>query len=57
MRDPEGFLAGLPETERKALHSNRLGRMPELRIPHGTLDAPLDEVLTAIMAHLDAPQD
>jgi len=57
LRDPEGFLAGLPEAERKALHSNRLGRMPELRIPHGALDAPLAEVLTAIMAHLDTPVD
>lgn len=57
LRDPEGFLSGLPETERKALHSNRLGRMPELRIPHAALDAPLAEVLSAIMAHLDGPQD
>jgi hypothetical protein len=52
LRDPEGFLAGLPEAERKALGANRLARMPELRIPHGALDAPLDEVLTAIEAHL-----
>jgi hypothetical protein len=52
LRDPEGFLAGLPEAERKALGANRLARMPELRIAHGALDAPLDEVLTAIEAHL-----
>ena len=56
LRDPDDFLAGLPEAERKALRSNRLARMPELRIPHGTLDAPLNEVLTAIEAHLGAPK-
>lgn len=52
LHDPDGFLAGLPEAERKSLRTNRLARMPELRIPHGTLDAPLDEVLTAIQAHI-----
>ena len=56
LRDPEGMLAGLPEAERKALRGNRLYRSPELRIPHGALDAPLDEVLAAIKAHLGAPQ-
>ncbi len=55
LRDPEGFLAGLPEAERKALRGNRVVKLPELRIPHGALDAPLDELLTAIKAHLDAP--
>ena len=53
LRDPDGFLAGLPEAERKALRGNRLARPPELRIPHGTLDAPLDEVLAAIKSHLN----
>ncbi len=57
LRDPDGFLAALPTAERKALRANRLYRAPELRIPHGALDAPLAEVLTAIMAHLDTPQD
>lgn len=56
LRDPEGFMAGLPEAERKALRRNRLAKMPELRIPHGTLDAPLDEILTAIRAYLGTPQ-
>ena len=56
LHDPDGFLAGLPEAERKSLGANRLARMPELRIPHGALDAPLDVVLAAIKAHLDAPQ-
>ena len=55
LRDPDGFLAGLPEAERKALRANRLYRSPELRIPHGALDAPLDEVLAAIKTHLGAP--
>ena len=52
LRDPDGFLANLPETERKALRANRLARLPELRIPHGALDAPLDEILAAIKTHL-----
>ncbi len=56
LHDPDGFLAALPEAERKALRGNRLYRSPELRIPHGTLDAPLAEVLAAIQAHLGAPQ-
>jgi hypothetical protein len=52
LRDPDGFLASLPEAERKALRGNRLARLPELRIPHGTLDAPLDQILAAIKSHL-----
>lgn len=52
LHDSDGFLAGLPEAERKSLSANRLARMPELRIPHGTLDASLDEVLTAIQARI-----
>ncbi len=56
LRDPDGFLAGLPEAERKALRRNRLYRPPELRIPHGALDAPLAEILAAIQAQLGAPQ-
>ncbi len=56
LRDPEGFLAGLPEAERRALRGNRLYRSPELRIPHGALDAPLDQVLAAIKTHLGTPQ-
>ncbi len=56
LRDPEGFLAGLPEAECKALRGNRLAKMPELRIPHGALDAPFDEILAAIKAHLGTSQ-
>ncbi len=56
LREPEGFLAGLPEAERKALRANRLYRSPELRIPHGALDDPLDQVLAAIETHLGTPQ-
>ncbi len=52
LRDPDSFLASLPEAERKALRGNRLARLPELRIPHGALDAPLDEILAAIKSHL-----
>ncbi len=56
LRDSDGFLASLPEAERKVLRSNRLARLPELRIPHGALDAPLDEVLAAIKTHLGVQQ-
>jgi hypothetical protein len=56
LRDPDGFLAALPEAERKALRGNRLAKMPELRIPHDALDAPFDDILAAIKAHLGAPQ-
>jgi hypothetical protein len=55
LRDPDGFLAGLPEAERKALRGNRLMKVPELRIPHGALDATLDEIVTAVKAHLGTP--
>ncbi len=54
--EPESFLAGLPEAERKALRANRLYRSPALRLPHGALDAPLDQVLAAIKTHLGTPQ-
>ncbi|MFQ5775700.1 MAG: hypothetical protein ACE5GS_14355 [Kiloniellaceae bacterium] len=50
--DPDGFLARLPEDERAKLRSGRLHRAPELRIPNGALDAPLDEILKAIRQHL-----
>ena len=53
LRDPDGFLASLPDTERVKLKGNRLYRSPDLRIPHGALDAPLDEVLAAIKTHLN----
>ncbi len=53
LRDPDGFLAALPEAESKALRANRLARLPELRIPHGALDVPLDQVLAAIKTHLN----
>ncbi len=56
LRDPEGFLAGLAEAERKALRGNRLYRSPDLRIPHGALDAPLDQILAAIKTYLGTPQ-
>ena len=55
LRDPDGFLAALPEAESKALRANRLARLPELRIPHGALDVPLDQVLAAIKTHFGPP--
>ncbi len=56
LRDADAFLAALPPAERKALRANRLYRAPELRIPHGALDASFDEILAAIKAHLGAAQ-
>ncbi len=53
LRDPKGFLNALPAAERARLTSNRLFRRPELRIPHDALDAPLDEILTALRSGLD----
>jgi hypothetical protein len=52
LADAARFQAGLSDAARKKLGSNSLVRLPELRIPHGALDAPLDELLTAIEAHL-----
>jgi len=40
----------LPEDSRRKLKSNRLVRLPELRIPHGAVEATLDEILAAIEA-------
>ncbi len=53
LRDPDGFLAGLPEAARIGLESNRLFRRPVLRIPNGALDAPIDEILTAIKSAIE----
>ncbi len=53
LQDPDGFLNALPPAERARLTSNRLFRRPELRIPHDALDAPLDEILTALRSGLD----
>lgn len=56
LRDPDGYAARLPDAERAKLRSSRLYRAPVLRVPNGALDAPLDEILAAIKAHLGAPQ-
>lgn len=50
LRDAEGLLQRLPEDSRRKLKSNRLARLPELRIPHGAVEAGLDEILAAIEA-------
>lgn len=49
--DPDGFVARLPDGEREKLRSNRSYRAPELRIPNGVLDAPLEDILAAIMSY------
>lgn len=54
LRDGEHFLAGLPEAERTRLRTNRLFRLPELRIPHSALDAPHDTVLAAINSAIES---
>ncbi len=56
LRDPDGYAARLPDAERPKLRSGRLYRAPVLRIPHGALDAPLDEILAAIQTQLGTPQ-
>lgn len=54
LADPEGFVAALPDGERTKLKGNRLYRSPELRIPHGALDEPLEEILNALRSGLSA---
>jgi hypothetical protein len=46
--DPDGFFAHLPDAERAKLRSSRFYRAPELRIPNGALDAPLEEIQAAL---------
>lgn len=48
VRDAERFLAGLPQDEARRLGRNRLWKAPELRIPYSAVDAPRDEILSAI---------
>jgi hypothetical protein len=52
LADAARFQAGLSDEERRKFGSNSLVRLPELRVPYGALDAPLDEVLSAIEARL-----
>jgi hypothetical protein len=53
LRDPESYLAGLSQTERRRIGNSRLYRVPRLLVPNGALDAPLDEVLAALRAGLE----
>jgi hypothetical protein len=48
LRDAPGFLVSLTKSEQKRLQRNRLVRLPNLRVRHGALDAPLEEILAAI---------
>ena len=57
LRDPVGFVAAVPEAECAKLKGNRLYRAPDLRIPHGALDAPMTDVLAAIRAGLRGPAE
>lgn len=50
LADAARFQAGLSEEARKKLGSNVLIRLPELRVPQGALDAPLEEIQQAIQA-------
>ena len=54
LRDPDGYAARLPDAERAKLRSSRLYRAPVLRVPNGALDAPLEEILAAIEAGIEA---
>ena len=57
LRDPDALLAGLDDATRRRFKRNRLVRLPRLTVPNDALDAPLDEILTAIRAHLDRVDD
>lgn len=50
VRNPQGLLAALPEDRRRMLESNRLIRLPHLKIPNGMVEASLDEIVAAIAA-------
>jgi len=50
LHDAERLLRRLPEESRRRLKANRLARLPELRIPHGAVEASLDEIVAAIEA-------
>jgi hypothetical protein len=52
LRDPEGFVAALSQAERTSIRSNRLMRLPDLRIPDGALETSLDELVATIRATL-----
>ena len=54
LHDPDGFVATLPQAERASLRSNRLVRLPELRIPNGAVETSLDELLATIRTSLAA---
>jgi hypothetical protein len=50
LRDMERLFGYLPEETRRKLRSNRLVRPPDLRIPHGAVEASLDDIVAAIEA-------
>jgi len=57
LRDPEGFVAALSQAERASIRSNRLVRLPDLRIPNGVLETSLDELLATIRETLAGGKD
>lgn len=56
LRDPESFLATLNEAERRKCRSNRLVRLPCLLVPHGALDAPLEQIIDAVRTAMTKEQ-
>jgi len=50
--DPAGFVAALSQAERDSLRSNRLVRLPELRIPNGALETSLEDILVTIRENM-----
>ena len=50
LKDTAGFTARLPEEQRARLWRNPLVRMPVLRIPPKTIDAPAEKILAALKA-------
>lgn len=54
LRDSAGFVAALSQAERDSLRSNRLVRLPELRIPNGALETSLEDILVTIRENMAA---
>ena len=49
LRDSERLLHLIPSGQRQKFRANRLVRLPRLLIPGSTIDAPFDELLSAIV--------
>ncbi len=58
LKDSDAFIAGLDEAARRRCRGNPLIRLPRLMVPNGALDAPLGDVVAAILeARAPAPDE